>query len=87
MGQVFALASVTAMLLFAKYSLDAGEPLVAAFAVGAPAISLAVIFALSRMPGRSLESALGRPARRVAAVTAAAQPPPDPVPPSTGRSV
>jgi hypothetical protein len=53
-----------------------GEPLVAAFAVGAPSISLAVIFGLSRMPGRSLENASGRPVRRVSAVTAASQPPP-----------
>ncbi|GLP63677.1 hypothetical protein TUSST3_02980 [Streptomyces sp. TUS-ST3] len=79
MGQVFALTSVGAMLLFAKYSIDAGEPLVAAFAVGAPSISLAVIFGLSRMPGRTLESGLSRPVRRITAVTAAQQPPPDAV--------
>ncbi|MFF3325266.1 hypothetical protein [Streptomyces sp. NPDC002889] len=79
-GQLFALTSVAAMLLFAKYSLDAGEPLVAAFAVGAPSVSLAVIFGLSRMPGRTLENALGRPARRVTAVAAAQQTPPPPPP-------
>ncbi|MEU6347728.1 hypothetical protein ABZ896_00150 [Streptomyces sp. NPDC047072] len=84
MGQVFALLSVGAMLLFAKYSLDAGEPLVAAFAVGAPSISLAVIFGLSRMPGRTLETAIGRPVRRVTAVTAVPPAPPDPVPPTGG---
>lgn len=80
-GQLFALVSVGGMLIFAKYSLDAGEPLVAAFAVGAPSISLAVIFGLSRMPGRTLENALARPGRRIAAVTASAQqPPPEPTP-------
>lgn len=82
-GQLFALVSVGGMLVFAKYSLDAGEPLVAAFAVGAPSISLAVIFGLSRMPGRTLENALARPGRRIAAVTAGTQqPPPEPTPPA-----
>ncbi|WP_328543502.1 MULTISPECIES: hypothetical protein [unclassified Streptomyces] len=56
----------------------------AAFAVGAPSISLGVIFGLSRMPGRTLENAVGRSALRVKAVTAGQQPlaqqqsPPDP---------
>jgi hypothetical protein len=73
LGQIFALASVGGMLIFAKYCLDKGEPLVAAFAVGAPSISLAVIFGLSRMPGRTLENAVGRSALRVKAVTAGQQ--------------
>ncbi|MFG2955190.1 hypothetical protein ACGF5O_15825 [Streptomyces sp. NPDC048291] len=87
-GQVFALLSVVAMLFFAKYSLDAGEPFVAAFAVGAPSVSLAVIFGLSRMPGRTLEGALSRPVRRVSAVTAGnPQQPPDPIsPPPDGSA-
>ncbi|MFJ4711819.1 hypothetical protein [Streptomyces sp. NPDC088785] len=88
LGQLFALVSVGGMLVFAKYGLDKGEPLVAAFAVGAPSISLAVIFGLARMPGRTLEGAVGRPARRVRAVTAGQppgqpQPPADPAPSST----
>ncbi|WHM40217.1 hypothetical protein [Streptomyces sp. BPTC-684] len=77
-GQLFALASVGGMLLFARYALDRGEPLVATFAVGAPSVSLAVIFGLARMPGRALEGAVARSARRVRAVAAAAPPPSDP---------
>ncbi|GGP44084.1 hypothetical protein [Streptomyces melanogenes] len=78
LGQLFALASVGGMLLFARYALDRGEPLVATFAVGAPSVSLAVIFGLARMPGRTLEGAVARSARRVRAVAAAAPPPSDP---------
>lgn len=79
-GQLFALASVAAMLVFAKYSLDANEPLVAAFAVGAPSVSLAVIFGLSRMPGRTLESAVARSAGRVRARASTHQPSVEPAP-------
>lgn len=81
-GQVFALTSVAAMLVFAKYSLDSGEPLVAAFSVGAPSISLAVIFGLSRMPGRTLEGALAQSSRRASAIAPSHNHPAEPSPPS-----
>jgi uncharacterized membrane protein len=84
LGQFLALGSVALMVLIAKYALDAGEPLVAGFAIGAPSVSLAVIFALSRAPGRRLEERPGAPSRPAAAdpaVAADGTPPPLAPPP------
>lgn len=79
LGQFLALGSVGLMVLFAKYALDAGEPIVAGFAIGAPSVSLAVIFALSRMPGKRLEEGVGRAARRGVTAVSAGQGAPSPV--------
>jgi len=77
LGQFLALGSVSLMVLFAKYALDAGEPIVAGFAIGAPSVSLAVIFALSRAPGRRLEEGVSNASRRgIRAVSAGQGPPP-----------
>ncbi|WP_367325819.1 hypothetical protein [Streptomyces sp. HUAS ZL42] len=73
LGQFLALGSVGLMVLFAKYALDAGEPIVAGFAIGAPSVSLAVIFALSRAPGRRLEEGVARASHRGISAVSAAQ--------------
>ncbi|SES12735.1 Uncharacterized membrane protein [Streptomyces sp. yr375] len=79
LGQFLALGSVGLMVLFAKYALDAGEPIVAGFATGAPSVSLAVIFALSRTPGRRLEEGVARAGRRGLTAVTAGQGTPAPV--------
>lgn len=75
LGQFLALGSVALMVLIAKYALDAGEPIVAGFAIGAPSVSLAVIFALSRAPDRRLTERLGRAARSSPAAEGGPPPP------------